>query len=67
MQDFNYNIIDNIINRKMKRLDQITQSIEIKVITKSHSIKELMELSEEVEGLSLSLMPYFKNANIGVE
>lgn len=65
MQDFNYNIIDNIINRKMKRLNQITQSIEIRIVTKSYFIKELMELSQEIEDLSSSLMPYFKSANIG--
>jgi len=66
MKDFKYNIIDNIINRKMARLNQIVESIEIKTPNKTHAIQELMELSEEVESLSLSLMPYFNNVRIGV-
>jgi len=60
MQDFKYNIIDNIINRKMKRLNQITQYIDTEIHSKIYSIQELMELREEVEFLSLTLMPYFK-------
>lgn len=60
MQDFKYNIIDNIISRKMKRLDRISRSIEMDSPQKTLCIKELIELSGEVENLSLSLMVYFE-------
>ena len=60
MQDFKYNIIDNIINRKMQRLNQIAQYIDIETHSKIYSIQELMELREEVELISSAFMPYFK-------
>jgi len=60
MQDFKYNIIDNIINKKMQRLNEITQCIDTEIHSKIYSIQELMELREEIELISSTLMPYFK-------
>lgn len=59
MQDFKYNIIDKIINRKMKRVKQIVENVE----QKTYSIQDLMQLSHEMEYLSSSAMIYFKVRN----
>ncbi len=67
MQDFKYNIIDNILNSKMQRVDQIAQSLESSSFDETHTIEELLELSKELEYLSSMLMPYFKNITIKVE
>ena len=49
MQDFKYNIIDNMLNRKMQRVDQIVQSIESSSSDETHTIEEFLELSKELE------------------
>ena len=67
MQDFKYNIIDKMISRKMQRVEQIVQSIESSSSDETYTIEELLELSKELEYLSSTLMPYFKNITIKVE
>ncbi len=67
MQDFKYNIIDNILNRKMQRVDQIIEGIESSSSDETHTIEELLEISKELEYLSSTLMPYFKNISIKPE
>lgn len=64
MQDFKYNIIDNILNRKMQRVDQIVQSIDSSSSDETHTIEKLLEVSKELEHVSSTLMPYFKNISI---